>query len=504
MATPLLCVTVAAKTIEELRRQRDEAAGVADLVELRLDALDRPDVDGALSGRRTPVIITCRPSRERGGFEGDESTRLGLLMAAADRGADFVDVEWQSDFGPILSRRGGKGVVLSLHDFERVPADLSGHYRAMRSTGAQVVKLAVTPRSLAETADLASIGRADGGREQVSLVGMGPAGLPSRVLAARFGCCWTYAGEGVAPGQLPAARLLHEFRFRSLTAETAVYGVVGRPISHSISPILHNAAFGERGVDAVFLPLEASDAEDFVAFARDLGVSGASVTAPFKVDLLGRVDAVDELSRRAGALNTLRMSGGCWEGRNTDVPGFLAPLEGKVRLEGARVSILGAGGAARAVALASAGRGARVTVHARRLEAAREVAALCGGKVGDPVPAGSEWDVLVNATPVGTHTEGGGRRAEGGAGGMPVPAAALRGGLVYDLVYNPSPTALLEAAAAAGCQVLGGLDMLVAQAALQFEWWTGLEAPRGVMEARARAWLAAQEGARPRNGGGQG
>ncbi len=322
MPTPLLCVTVAARTIEELRRQRDAAAGVADLVELRLDALDRPDVDGALSGRLMPVIITCRPSREGGGFEGDEGTRLEVLTAAVDRGAEFVDVEWQAEYAPILSRRGGKGVVLSLHDFEGVPRDLSERYRAMRSTGAQVVKLAVTPRSLAETADLAPIGRAGGGRELVSLVGMGTAGLASRVLAARFGCCWTYAGEQVAPGQLPAARLLDEFRFRSLTAETAVYGVVGRPIGHSISPILHNAAFGARGVDAVLLPLEASDADDFIAFARALGMSGAAVTAPFKVDLLGRVDAIDDLSRRAGALNTLRMSGGRWEGRNTDVAGI--------------------------------------------------------------------------------------------------------------------------------------------------------------------------------------
>ncbi|RPJ71478.1 MAG: type I 3-dehydroquinate dehydratase, partial [Acidobacteria bacterium] len=409
MVTPLLCVTVAAKTIEELRRQRDEAAAVADLVELRLDALDRPDVVGALSGRRTAVIVTCRPSWEGGGFEGEETARLALLAAAMDRGAEFVDVEWRAECGPLVARLGGKRVVLSSHDFDGVPPDLAQRYRAMRSTGAEVVKLAVTPRRLAETADLCSIAGGAGGRERVSVVGMGPAGLASRVLPARFGSCWTYAGEQVAPGQLPASRLLHEFRFRSLTAATALYGVVGRPIGHSISPILHNAAFGARGVDAVFLPLEAADADDFVVFARAIGLSGASVTAPFKVDLLGRVAAADGLARQAGALNTLRMSGGGWEGRNTDVPGFLAPLEGKVRLEGARVSVLGAGGAARAVALAAAGRGGRVKVHARRPEAAREVAVLCGGEVGAPVPAAGEWDVLVNATPVGTYTEGGGR-----------------------------------------------------------------------------------------------
>ncbi len=151
-----------------------------------------------------------------------------------------------------------------------------------------------------------------------------------------------------------------------------------------------------------------------------------------------------------------------------------------------------------------------MTVHAWRREAARDVAALCGGKAGDPVPAAGEWDVLVNATPVGTHTEGGGRGAGGGTperqaeggrrrveGEMPVPAEVLRGGLVYDLVYNPSPTALLEAAAAAGCQVLGGLDMLVAQAALQFEWWTGLEAPREVMDAAGAGVAGRREGQRP-------
>ena len=491
MANPLLCVTVAARTIEELRRQRDEASAIGDLVEVRLDALDRPDVPGALAGRRGPVIVTCRPLWEGGGFCGAEEDRLALLWEAAERGAEFVDVEWRAAFGPLLARRGGKGIVLSMHDFDAVPADLDPRARAMQATGAEVVKLAVTPRTLADNLPLLRIGRATGERERVSLVGMGTAGLPSRILAAHFRSCWTYAGEGVAPGQLPAARLVGEFRFRAVTPSTAVYGVVGRPIGHSVSPVIHNAAFGARGIDAVFLPMEASDSADFVTFAEAVGLAGASVTAPFKVDLLERAAVVDRVARRAGAINTLRIERGRWEGRNTDVPGFLEPLEGRIAIDGARVSILGAGGAARAVAVALADRGARVTVHARRLEQAREVAALCGGTASKTAPEAGEWDLLVNATPIGTDPA---------QGQLPVPSAALKGGLVYDLVYNPPRTALLEAAAAAGCEVLGGLGMLVAQAALQFEWWTGMAAPKPLMWARAMERLAPGDAGAPQQG----
>ncbi len=261
--------------------------------------------------------------------------------------------------------------------------------------------------------------------------------------------------------------------------------MVGNPIGHTFSPAIHNAAFDETGEDAVFLPFQAASREDFSRFAAAFGVCGASVTAPFKEALAEGVDcSADGPARRLGVLNTLKASPGGWQGRNSDAAGFLAPLDARgVRLDGLRASVLGSGGAARAVAFALAGRGARVTVHGRSADAAGRAAAVAPGAVAtaSPVTRGG-WDLLVNATPVGTWPE---------VDRAPVDEGVLGGGgIVYDLVYNPARTRLLAEAASAGCAVIAGLEMLVAQAARQFEWWTGRPAPVAAMRAAAESRAA--------------
>ena len=474
--TPLLCATVTGATTAEIRAARDRVTG-ADLVELRLDYVERPDVAGALAGRTTPVIVTCRPVREGGRFAGSERERLGLLAAALGAGAEFVDVEWQAEFQPLVRRYGGDRIVLSTHDFEGIPDDIGDRYRAMRATGAAVVKVAAATRGLCDTLALAALGPG-GPAERRVVIGMGPAGVASRVLAQRFGSCWTYAGDGVAPGQIELRRLIDEYRFPAITRRTAIYGVVGSPVSHSLSPAMHNAGFAAAGIDAVYLPLEARDVDDFVQFAAAVPLRGVSVTAPFKEALAARVGDVDPVGRRVGAINTVRCGDTGWHGLNTDVPGFAETLLGRMRLPGSRAAVLGAGGAARAVAAALAGEGAAVTICARDGAKGAATAAAVGVAAGEfPPPAGS-WDLLVNTTPVGTWPD---------VDATPLPGGRFDGRLVYDLVYNPAVTRFLADAAAAGCETIGGLEMLVAQAVRQFAWWTGRRpAGRGFREAAER------------------
>ena len=479
MARPLLCATVMAETTGALRARRD-AAREADLVELRLDAVRDPDVAGALTGRRCPVIVTCRPRWEGGQFDGSEEERRRILVDALTQGADYVDLEWRDGFESLIAQRRGRNIVLSMHDFEGVPKDLADRCRAMRATGAEVVKLAARAERLSDLLPLLELGGRATDRSRLVVIGMGQAGLPSRILAARFGSCWAYAGS-VAPGQIDPARMVEEFRFREVSAASEVYGVVGRPIGHSVSPAMHNAAFRTAGRDAVYVPLEAGDSDDFIQFADALPMKGVSVTAPFKETLLKRVREVDAITRQVGALNTMRRDSGHWTGVNTDVAGFLEPLRGRIELRGVRAAILGAGGAARAVAVALRTAGAEVAVHARNLKRAERVAALAAGVAqAIPPPAGS-WDLLVNTTPVGTHPH---------VGETPLPGVALDGRVVYDLVYNPRRTRLLADAEQAGCATVSGLEMLVAQARLQFEWWTGTRPPVEVFESAARARLA--------------
>jgi 3-dehydroquinate dehydratase/shikimate dehydrogenase len=473
MTTPLLCATVTGGTMTELRAARD-AATMADMVEVRLDGVSDLDVAGALADRRAPVLATCRPAWEGGRFAGSEEERRAILARALALGAEYVDVEWRAGFGDLV-RRDPARVVLSAHDFDGVPPGLEDQVRAMRAEGAGTIKVAVTTPRLTDTLALSGVAR--GGNAVV--VGMGDAGVPTRLLAGRYGSRWTYAGDGVAPGQVPAHRMVDELGFRRVGPDTRLFGVVSTGAMHSLSPRMHNAAFAAAGVDAVYVPLTTSTFDDFLGFADALGIVGASVTIPFKLDALRAADRVEQVGLRVGAANTLRRHAGRWEATNTDVDGFLAPLEPLLgrRLGGVRVAVLGAGGAARAVIFGLARGGAAVSVHARRREQARAIAAAFGVAAGEWPPAAGSWDVLVNCTPLGGATA---------PTASPLPGGPFTGRLVYDLTYRSGVAPLLAEAREAGCRVIDGLPMLVAQAERQFAWWTGQPAPAGVMDAAVR------------------
>lgn len=480
MRDPLVCVTVTGRTMDELRRARDAAAH-ADMVEVRLDTVDQPDALGAVEGRRRPVIVTCRAAWEGGGFTGSEEERERLLTEAQAAGAEYIDVEARAEFVPaMVRRRRGRGIVLSMHAFDSVPPDLAERARTMRSTGAEVIKIAIAADRLTDAATLMDLAQDPALAESDDINGhvllaMGQPGVPTRILSARLRNRWTYAGDAVAPGQMPAARLLSEFRFRRIRPDAALYGVVGNPISHSLSPVMHNAGFAALGLNAVYVPLQASDVDDFVAFARSTNMRGASITAPFKVAMLNKVDETDPVARRVGAVNTLIVRDGRWIGANSDVEGFLAPLVGRMALKGTRASILGSGGAARAVAVALVSQGAAVTICARRADAAQEVARRSDATAGAWPPRPGSWDVLVNTTSCGSR----------GPDDDPMAGVALDGEIVFDLVYVPAETPLIRHARAEGCLTIGGIEMLVAQAERQFELWTGQRPPAGLFAAAA-------------------
>jgi 3-dehydroquinate dehydratase/shikimate dehydrogenase len=473
----MVCATVGGRTTAELLEERSRVEPLSDLVELRLDGVADLDLDRVLTARPRPAIVTCRPLSEGGRFDGSERERRHILARAVRSSVAYVDLEWQSGLDDLLGERGGRGVVLSFHDFEGVPADLGARVEAMAASGAEVLKIAVHIRELRDLLRLLDL-RLRHPQLRVVLIGMGFRGLASRVLASRFGSAWMYAGRERQAGQLDVDTLLEVYRFRSIGRSTAVFGVTGSPLEHSLSPAMHNAGFAAAGLNAVYVPFETEDAADLLSVAGVFGVKGLSVTAPLKIALRKTAKQQDDVSRRVGAVNTMRPYADGWEAINTDVAGFLAPLV-DVNLSGIRATVMGAGGAARAVVEALKGRGARVSIAARRATAAR--AAQPKESICAFPPQAGTWDLLVNATPVGTWPD---------VEETPVPAGSLAGGrMVYDLVYNPPVTRLLRDAAAAGCRTIGGLEMLVAQAERQFEWWTGRRPERGLFKAAAEAKL---------------
>jgi 3-dehydroquinate dehydratase / shikimate dehydrogenase len=458
---PLLCITVSAPSIRELVARRRAAEPLADMVELRLDGVKDIDVAAALEGRTRPAIVTVRHRSEGGRFAGSEEDRIRLLTDALGAGAEFVDVEWRTGSGALI-RSQPQRTVLSLHDFDGVPDDLTQQLHAMERTGAAVLKIAVTPHRLGDLSQLLRIQTRVPDR-RIVVIGMGSRGIATRVLAARFGSVWMYAGAEPDTGQLTAGELLDDFRFRSVTRDTAVYGIAGAPLAHSLSNVMHNRGFREVALDAVYLPFESEDWKEIENAAGLFAVCGLSVTAPLKNEAFRAATVSDALTRRVRAANTLKRSDSGWEARNTDVPGFMAPLAG-ASLRGKRATVLGAGGAARAVVAAFTDAGATVTVSARRPRCAADLASAFGVKTVEWPPPRGSWDLLVNTTPVGRAPR---------TDATPIEAADVGGEIVYDLNYNPPITQLLRDARAAGSRTIGGLDMLVAQAELQFEWWTG-------------------------------
>jgi 3-dehydroquinate dehydratase type I len=279
MPAARLCETVTGATMRDLLAARD-AATVGDMVELRLDGVRDVDVAGALQGRRTPAVVTCRAAWEGGRFDGSRTATCSVGVGA---GAEFVDVEWRAGFDELIARDAER-VVVSFHDFTGVPSGLADRVAAMRRTGAGTIKIAYAAHRLCDTLALREIGAAG----DAVVVGMGEPGVPSRLLAARYGSRWTFAGNAVAPGQMPAARMRDGFRFRDIGPATRLFGVVSRSAMHSLSPVMHNAAFAAAGLDAVYVPLTTDDFGDFSPYAEAMGFEGASVTIPFKPTRCGR------------------------------------------------------------------------------------------------------------------------------------------------------------------------------------------------------------------------
>jgi shikimate dehydrogenase len=277
---------------------------------------------------------------------------------------------------------------------------------------------------------------------------------------------------------------------------TALVCIIGDPVSGSLSPAMHNAAFAREGLDMRYLALRVprERAEDAVRGLRGLGFAGANVTFPLKEDVAGLVDRLAPSARAARAVNTIVNDGGVLVGHDTDGEGAAAALEEAASVRGRLVAVLGAGGAARAICHALAARGARLLVLNRTLSRARSLTEDLGRAAGaEALPLGSpesarrvrSCDVLVNATTVGM-----------GEDRSPLPPEALRPGMtVLDAVYRPLRTRLLREAEAAGARCVPGTRMLLHQGAASFRLWTGREAPLGAMEAALEA--AAEGGDAP-------
>ena len=483
-----VCVAIIGSSASEMLEKASAVVKETPFLEFRLDYLEKPLLalpklkHFLTENNAVTAIATCRRTVNGGKFPGKIAEEIEVLSKAAAAGFHLVDVELESaeavKKGELQKlRENGVALIISHHDFTATK-DLEGIYKRIIPFEPDFIKIVPTAKALSDNVTLMRfIERME---DHTNIIGicMGDVGIISRVLGLRAGSAFTFAaasiGEETGPGQIAARTLIETYRIDQVDNATKVYGVAGNPIRSSLSPIMMNTAFRRETVNAVYLALQAAKLTDLLKLVHEIPIQGLSITMPLKQEIMAHLEKTDPLSAKIGACNTvLRAQDGKLYGFNTDVAGITGPLEKRISLRGAKVLVLGAGGAARAAVFGLRDKGAEVFILNRTAETAQKLARQSGAKtIKKDAVAKTAFDAIVNATPVGMS---------GIKGNQILEAKDLNTKLVFDLVYNPLETPLLRLARQKGIPIITGIEMFVQQGARQFEIFTGKPAPEEEM-----------------------
>jgi 3-dehydroquinate dehydratase / shikimate dehydrogenase len=484
---PRVCVAVAASDPTELIEKAEGLIRDNSFLEFRLDYISKPGLAvpkikhflETHSG--ITIIATCRRAARGGKFRGSIASQLEILAKAAAAGCQLVDVELQTAQKckpeQLQKLRSRAALILSFHDF-RGTKKLDETLEKMRSFPADFYKVVSTATTLADNVSMIQFLGRESDNHSIVGVCMGEQGIISRVLGVRAGSIFTFAavspGEETAPGQVTAQELRSVYRIEQVDAATRVYGVAGDPVAHSLSPAIMNAAFRRENVNAVYLTLHAKTLKDLLTCVREIPIHGVSITMPYKEVILPYLDNTDSHTTKIGACNTVvRAQDGKLYGFNTDTSGVVRPLERRLStLQDAKILVLGAGGAARAAVFGLKERGAEVFILNRSAAAAQKLARRAHARSVKRADLKKySFDVIINATPVGM----------GNSRETPLQEKEINARYVFDMIYDPPETRLLQLAKERGAQIIPGIEMFVHQAARQFEIWTGKPAPQDDM-----------------------
>jgi len=485
---PKVCLALSGETVEDLLAAAESMAQDNPFLEFRLDYLKQPlaalpKIHRFLETHQYVTAIgTCRRADNGGKFKGSLASQLEVLTKAQAAGCQIVDLELQSAMKSkpeaIVRMHGRAGLILSFHDF-RATGNLEGTLERMLEIPADFYKIVTTARALSDNVTMMKFLQTHGGKHALIGLCMGEQGIISRVLGVRAGSAFTFgavdpsAGLKTAPGQISARHLRNIYRIDQVDAATRIYGVAGDPIEHSLSPVIMNTALRRENVNGVYLPLHAKTLKDLMPCVRGIPLHGLSITMPYKQAIVAHLDNTDAHTAKIGACNTVvRGQEGKLYGFNTDVAGIIRPLEQRLTIENAKVLVLGAGGAARAAVFGLRERGAEVWILNRTSAKGQKLARQAKARTIKRADLRKiAFDVIINATPVGM----------GNTRDCPLKDPEIQARVVFDMVYDPVETHLLQVARSKGIAVIPGVEMFVQQAARQFEIWTGKPAPAGDM-----------------------
>jgi 3-dehydroquinate dehydratase/shikimate dehydrogenase len=485
---PKVCLALSGDTVEELLSTAESMARDNPFIELRLDYLKQPLA--ALSKihrflethQYVTAIATCRRVENGGKFKGSLASQLEILTKAHAAGCQLLDLELESAIKAkpeaVARLRSHAGLILSFHDF-RATRNLDDTLEKMLKIPADFYKVVSTATTLSDNVTMMKFLQTYSDKHTLIGLCMGEQGVISRVLGVRAGSTFTFgavdpsAGLKTAPGQISARELQSVYRIDQVDAATRIYGVAGDPVEHSLSPVIMNTALRRENFNGVYLPLHTKTLKDLIHCVRGIPLHGLSITMPYKQAILPHLDNTDAHTTQVGACNTVvRGAEGKLYGFNTDITGVIRPLEQRLSIEKARVLVLGAGGAARAAVFGLRERGAEVWILNRTSVKAQKLARQAKAKTIKRTDLRKiSFDVIINATPVGM----------GNTRDCPLRDEEIQARVVFDMVYDPVETHLLQVARSKGFAVIPGVEMFVQQAARQFEIWTGKPAPAADM-----------------------
>jgi 3-dehydroquinate dehydratase/shikimate dehydrogenase len=486
MRLPKVCLALSGDTIDDMLASAESMARDNPFLEFRLDYLKQPlaalpKIHRFLETHQYVTAIgTCRRAENGGRFKGSLASQFEVLTKAHAAGCQIVDLEIQSALKAkreaIARLRSRAGLIVSFHDF-RATRNLEETLEKMLKVPADFYKVVSTATTLSDNVTMMTFLQTQS--DQHALIGlcMGEQGIISRVLSVRAGSVFTFGAVSAdlktAPGQISAGDLRSIYRIDQVDPATRVYGVAGDPIEHSLSPVIMNTALRRENVNGVYLPLHAKTLKDLMRCVREIPLHGLSVTMPYKQSILAHLDNTDAHTTKIGACNTVvRGQDGKLYGFNTDAAGVVRPLEQRLSIEHAKMLVLGAGGAARAAVFGLKERGAEIWILNRTSVKGQKLARQAKARTIKRADLRKiAFDVIINATPVGM----------GNTRDCPLKDEEIQSRVVFDMVYDPVETHLLQVARAKGIAVIPGVEMFVQQAARQFEIWTGKPAPAGDM-----------------------
>jgi len=494
----MICIPVISRDMVSAIKDIKKANKIADIIELRIDFVSDLDLKKLIDAAEKPIIVTNRRKSENGNFKGTEGERLSLLKKAIELGADYVDIEINADYKQIIKNKKKSKIIVSYHNFKETPTNLDEVYNNLISAKADIIKIATKANKLSDNLKILElIKKSD---KPIITICMGELGEISRILAPLYGSFLTFAslekGKESAQGQIPAETLRNIYRVNDIKPGFKIYGIIGNPVSESKGYLIHNPLFKQYKINSIYLNFLADDLEDFIKNFSDM-MSGFSITMPYKEEIINYLDKIDAIAEKICAVNTVVKKDGKLIGHNTDMTGAIKAIENKTSIKNKNITIIGAGGAARAIAFGLIKKGAKLTILNRTVKKAEKLAKELSCNFGQlsnfkmseiatrnllasarskraisehaqkPLVFDNiKTDILINTTSVGMrpYTEK-----------MPINAKLVKNIIVFDAIYNPEKTKLLKEAEKNNCTIISGKEMFINQAAEQFRLWTGIQ-----------------------------